>query len=1281
MKLYKYYFIVSIFIVSNISYSQSSNLGGVNEDILLNTIIPTDVTFSRSLTQKTPKAAFLSSSWGMRFNLNGGIRLDNTSNYDWVAGAQEIVDNLPNVGHVITNFTHPAHGYYYTLRDNPYVDVANDIHPAMVPSIENEQIILDVITIFKNSGKKVILYLNGGGPGHLQGNSAEELEIKAAWEDFYNATPYNGDEALAWRTLVKGYVERFKGLADGYWIDNLSNLPGEVSDFVAMIRAIDPDVAIATNLTKSYLKDENNDNILVDSDGTNDEDPTDYKVFFLEANDPYMDFTAGHPTPLGQGAPPNSWAYEEFNFPLITDNPWSSYDGSKQTLKHYFIPIRERWSVASADLVFEVEQAYRFVRTFTEAQATMTWSTTITDGFISDDEMSIMQEINDRMVQSPKPDFVPYVRPEGAFLVGEFPNYTFPTSVNGSEILVVSDEADVDYQSAVMNPNTTDPVATPHTATTVSSILPGTKNSKIILGFPTPVFPGANFSFSMKVYSDNPGTNGTGSGRIAIRLYNSTLGFAGDDRLEIVATDKIGGEWQTVSFSTDSLSETTNATITCAGGYDRMLILASNGATTVERLYFDDLEGMLENPGDGEVAISDTPTLATGNSWIYDNATGNLNYTASSFGDGSVIEETATAPASGLSNNASTTVLKVTRSITASSSGVSFKGDDFNYFHAKNIKFRVFPECDDDSDPTLEVRFRKSGENSGDTQLNSGTITMIPNQWNEITVDMSDKTPSLAPAVDNLYDTVLLFFNRTDLAETGGNFYYVDALQIKTGATNTWGGSVDSNWATDGNWSLGTVPTSTENVIIPTGLTTYPTITTAVSVNNVSIVDDASLVFSGAGNLTTTRNVTYNRTIDASKWYLMASPVVGETYDDVWVTDNDIVSGTNSNRGVSVYDNTSSDAQTGYWRYFQSGGGATAFNVGKGYGIIRATTGIVSFTGSGVYSDSQTTSIAQSASNYNLVSNPFTAYLNLGGFFANNALLTNNTIWVWDAANGAYDTKLSGTHNTYEIAHGQAFFVEAGTAGGTLNFDIADISHQGTDTFQKTSNTKTSIKISIADENNNKRNADIYFVEDATKGFDTGYDGELFGGTSHYFALFSSLLEGNGKKYQIQSLPTTLMHSAIIPLGLIADAGKSIALNATVENFPLGNFVYLEDRNKGSFTLLNDNDSFNFTSEEALYGIGRFYIHITSKALSTENEILESVSVYKLNNSTLRIIGLSEGNVSVKLFNVLGKQSIHISFDSNGVKDDINLAKLAVGIYVVQIETTSGKLNKKIILE
>ena len=505
---------------------------------------------------------------------------------------------------------------------------------------------------------------------------------------------------------------------------------------------------------------------------------------------------------------------------------------------------------------------------------------------------------------------------------------------------------------------------------------------------------------------------------------------------------------------------------------------------------------------------------------------------------------------------------------------------------------------------------------------------------------------------------------------------------------NTWSGFSDSTWRTDTNWSKATVPVLTDNIIIPSDTPNYPTITTAVSVNSVSIEDNASLVFSAGGTLTATTNVVYKRIIDANKWYQISSPVIGESYDNDWVTENGIATGTSSNRGVSIFDNTSLDDTTGYWRYFQTDGAVTSFNVGQGYGVIRATTGTISFTGSEFYSDSQTTTITQSTSNYNLVSNPFTAYLNLGDFFQDNAtsnLLGQNSIWVWNATNATYDVKTSGNDGDYEIAHGQAFFVEAGTAANTddnLTFDINDVSHQGTDTFQKSTGTKSSISISITDENSNTRMAKIYFNEEATKGFDNGYDGELFGGASHSFALFSELLDDNGKNYQVQSLPTSLKKSAIIPLGLNVDANKSITINTEFDNFLSDSYAYLEDRNKGSFTLLNDNTSFSFTTEEVLNGKGRFYLHTSGQVLSTETQISENVAIYKTNNSTLKIKGLSKIKANIKLFNTLGKQLMNVYFDSNGsANDNISLPKLATGIYIVQLKTASGILNKKIILE
>jgi len=363
-------------------------------------------------------ANWLAGSWGVTQRVDGGYKLDaSADNSDWVAGANEIVANIPSVGHVITSFTHPAHAYLFTLRDNNNVDVAA-IHPDMVPTLANEQIIFDVIDIYREAGIKVILYLNAAGPS--MASERGDSEIQEAWETYYNSE-WDGDEGAAWRNLVLGYAERFDGLVDGYWLDNVSKLPGDLSDFIAMLRSVDSTLAIAVNKNKTYFTDDDGNYLYVDTDGLDDDDETDYKIVKHAVNNEYTDFTSGHVTPLGQGAPPNSWAYEEYTIPDMVATPWDTYDGNSYALKHAWFPIRDSWSGSSADLVFEVEQAYRFTRTITDAGAAITWSTTQKKGYMPTDEMEIMVEINDRMTQSPKEDYVEYERPEGAYLVGETP--------------------------------------------------------------------------------------------------------------------------------------------------------------------------------------------------------------------------------------------------------------------------------------------------------------------------------------------------------------------------------------------------------------------------------------------------------------------------------------------------------------------------------------------------------------------------------------------------------------------------------------------------------------------------------------------------------------------------------------------------------------------------------------------------------------------------------------------------------------------------------------------
>ncbi|MEP3838644.1 MAG: T9SS type A sorting domain-containing protein [Algibacter sp.] len=368
-------------------------------------------------------AAWLSGSWGVTFPVYGGERLDSevAGGYNLPAGAQQVVDELPATGHIITNLSYFAHSHYFTLRENANVNVVVDIHEALVPSAANEAIIYDVMQKFKDSGKKVILYIS---TNYLDRAIDDGADIEAAWINYYTNN-FGGDEYLAYRDLIEGFILKIKDYADGYWLDTTAELDddGHIEDFVQMIRDADPGCVISASPNGAYFTDENDEFIKVDSDGINDEDATDYKIVSFEGVNSYQDFTSGHVTPLGQGAPPNSWAYEEFTIPAMVENPWSIYKGNT-VLKHAWFPMRDKWHVSSANLMFGTEDAYRFAKNLVDAKAGVTFATTIDDigsgkGYMMAEELAIMKAINDRLLSNPVPDYAPYERPEGAYLVGE----------------------------------------------------------------------------------------------------------------------------------------------------------------------------------------------------------------------------------------------------------------------------------------------------------------------------------------------------------------------------------------------------------------------------------------------------------------------------------------------------------------------------------------------------------------------------------------------------------------------------------------------------------------------------------------------------------------------------------------------------------------------------------------------------------------------------------------------------------------------------------------------
>jgi hypothetical protein len=544
------------------------------------------------------------------------------------------------------------------------------------------------------------------------------------------------------------------------------------------------------------------------------------------------------------------------------------------------------------------------------------------------------------------------------------------------------------------------------------------------------------------------------------------------------------------------------------------------------------------------------------------------------------------------------------------------------------------------------------------SNITSANTTYTTGEWTQVTYS----------AVDNASNTA---------SEYLGTHLY-DAPVTST----TWTGGTDTDWATASNWSNG-VPTSSLDASIP-DVTNAPIISgsTNASVNNLAITESDGLTINSGGSLivsgTSSGNVTHNRNLATTNWYLMSSPVIGETYDNAYVTANSIASGTqNTNsRGIAPYVTTDDS-----WDYMLAGETAT-FTAGNGYSVKRSATGDISFTGTlNVDNAGVDVVLSSSGNRFNLLGNPYTSHIASATFLTNEAAVSETqTLWVWNQATGASGAyKVKTISDAMIIAPAQGFFVKANAAGGTFNFAESNQASTG-GTFQRTEN-RQEIYLTISNQTD-AREAKIYYIENMTTGFDVGYEGELFNGVSNPLAIYTHLVaDSEGKNYQVQSLPTNNYENMIVPVGVNATSGSAITIDASTNNLPEGVNIYLEDKQDNSFTLLNADTNFNSTLENDLSGIGRFYLHTTSESLSTAALGIDSnISIYKSSSDNIRIVGVQNGTANVQMYNMLGKEVLKTSFEGNGV-NDIKLNTIPMGIYIVKIATENGTLNRKIIIQ
>jgi hypothetical protein len=544
------------------------------------------------------------------------------------------------------------------------------------------------------------------------------------------------------------------------------------------------------------------------------------------------------------------------------------------------------------------------------------------------------------------------------------------------------------------------------------------------------------------------------------------------------------------------------------------------------------------------------------------------------------------------------------------------------------------------------------------------------------------------------------------------------------GATSqdTWNGLSNSDWAIDGNWASGSVPITTDNVFILEATNNPQIGSTSIEINSLKIkgigaitatsssqlsligdffnsegsltlsssaTDYASLVVGG----TATGNITYNRYIDVDRWYITSSPVSGQDIDS-FILNEDLAVSTNNTSiiGLADYNNDGSQyaadsaITTGWWDYHQAGDDGS-FTAGKGK-IVRlasdATDNLLSFTG-GINNGTLTVPITSNTTAFNLVGNPYTASIAVNSvadatnnvLTVNSALLSEQTAWFWNGSSSAYVAVNQNPSQAAKFAPpGQGFFISSATGGGNLSFTTAmQTSSQGS--FNRQTEF-SKIDLSMSADGQTSATEIVYF-EGATTGWDNGYDSTNF--SSAAFQLFTDHVDNAwDDNLSIQSLPPNNYDNMVVPVGVNASAGQSIAISIGTTNWPEGVNVYLQDTDDNSFTLLDANTAFTTLLDSDENGIGRFYIHTTSNSLGDGDLTLTDVVIYTPSKDILRILGLSSGQANVQMFDLMGKQVLNTSFNGQSV-NDVKLPNLNTGVYLVTLVSDEGTVNKKIIIQ
>lgn len=479
------------------------------------------------------------------------------------------------------------------------------------------------------------------------------------------------------------------------------------------------------------------------------------------------------------------------------------------------------------------------------------------------------------------------------------------------------------------------------------------------------------------------------------------------------------------------------------------------------------------------------------------------------------------------------------------------------------------------------------------------------------------------------------------------------------------------------------------SVYIPNNLTSYPEISSDITLFNLNIEPGATLRHS-AGIFTVNGEFRLQSTASVNASYIYIGGSLSVAGDSVKI--EQAVSADNRNYNVSSPTNGATKADMGVsnlmyeWdngtgTYLEMGETET-LQPGKGY-ILRSEVGNLIFSGNINLSDvTVPVQWSSAGKGWNLVGNPFSASIDWTNITQNNVA---DGFWLWDniqSVYGVYNQELETGINLSSsvIPSNHAFFVkvpaELRDLESSITFEIADVQNNENSYLKSASSPRV---LKIAGSNGEVRDETaIVLNSEASDALDNLDTEKMFAKTSSTIELYTPVA---GTPIAINAIPDDEWKEKTIPLGYFANKSGRFLIEVTEETIHDLDQLLLTDHKENKDWMLSKDSPYTFSVDTRGTNESRFTLKVVRKSIATaiqqpENQV-EHCLVYT-QHSQIVVETTNEQNLTYQLNDMSGRTLENGKLFPNATH---RIDAPSTGVYMLTILSDDGKEQHKVAVE